>query len=412
MTGLYPARIGITAPVCHLRQVILKKSLQPKAPPSQKVLVARSITRLKLEYITLAELLHEAGYVCAHFGKWHLGHEPYDPLHQGFQIDIPHWPGPGPAGSYLAPWRFGPKQTLDRGKPGEHIEDRLSQEAVKFIRQHKNQPFFLNYWAFSVHGPWIAKPELVKQWRKRPPGSHQQNPVYAAMVQSLDEAVGRILTALEEENLLQKTVIIFFSDNGGVHWLDQRMRERFGLTTPPTSNWPLRGGKATIYEGGTRVPFIVVWPGHTAPGSVSHEVVSSVDLFPTILEIAGVKPPANQPCDGISIVPALKGKKLPDRPIFCHFPHGVGIRPGFQPSCYVRLGPWKLIRFFCDGPNFKDRYELYNLAKDLSESHNLADRYPERVKRLSKLLDQFLRDTKAVVPKPNPRYNPSCQRQK
>ena len=191
MTGLYPARIGITTPVCHLPEVVLEQTVQATAPPAQKALTPNSVTRLKLEYVTLAESFKAAGYRTAHFGKWHLGREPYDPLHQGFDADLPHTPAPGPVGGYLGgPWKFWP----DQGKPGDHIEDRMAEEAEKFIRANKGAPFYLNYWAFSVHSPWQAKPTLLEKYkRKADPGNPQHNPVYAAMVESLDTAIGRVV---------------------------------------------------------------------------------------------------------------------------------------------------------------------------------------------------------------------------
>ncbi len=179
LTGLYPGRLGITTPSCHEAEVRLEPVVGPRSAPHQKSLSAQSATRLKQEHFTLAEAFKEAGYVTGHFGKWHLGLEPYDPLHQGFDVDVPHWPGPGPAG-YLAPWKGG-KFTLP-AKEGEHVEDLMAREAEQFIREHKDKPFFLNYWAFSVHSPWQAKPELVEKYRKKSdPAALQREPVYAAM---------------------------------------------------------------------------------------------------------------------------------------------------------------------------------------------------------------------------------------
>ena len=217
LTGLWPARTGITAPVCHLPQVILEKGLV-KGNPKQRVLVAESLTRLKTDYITLPKVLHDAGYRTGHFGKWHLGPEPYSPLQQGYELDWPHWPGPGPAGSYVAPWKF-PAPLGVSGAPGEHIEDTLSQHVVDFIHQNKDHPFFASYWQFSVHAPYDAKDELVAKYRKLVDLKNpQRNPVYAAMVESLDDGVGRVVAALEQDGLMDKTIIIFFSDNGGVSW--------------------------------------------------------------------------------------------------------------------------------------------------------------------------------------------------
>ena len=415
LTGLYPARIGITAPVCHLPQEILEKGLT--APqPHVRVQVANSLTRLKPEYTTLAEVLRDAGYVTAHFGKWHLGHSgPYEPKDQGFQFDFPHTPQvPGPGGGYLAPWRF-IKDPAIQGAPGEHIEDRMSAEAARFIRNNKDRPFYLNYWCFSVHSPWSAKPELVEYFRqKADPNSSQRNPVYAAMVKSLDDAVGRIVAAIDECGLADQTIIIFFSDNGGFAYPPRRENNRGVETQPPgyadipaTSNLPLRSGKASIYEGGTRVPLIVIWPGHTQPGTVTDSLFSSVDFFPTILEMCGIDHSGYR-VDGISQVAALEGKGAPRKEVFCHFPHGSENQarniPGFLPSAYLREGDWKLIRFFAANPDGTDRFELYNLAEDIGESHNLADKYPERVNALRVKLEKYLADTEAVIPRQNPDY--------
>ncbi|MBM3498208.1 MAG: sulfatase, partial [Armatimonadetes bacterium] len=340
-TGLYPGRIGITTPACHLPEEILEQELQEKAPATRKVLIANSLTRLKQEYTTLAERLKAAGYATGHFGKWHLGREPYDPLHQGFDVDFPHYPGPGPAGSYLGPWKF--PEGLPTGEPGEHIEDRVSGEVVKFIRSNAAAPFYVNYWCFSVHSPWDAKPGLVEHYRAlRDPDAGQRNPVYAAMLHSLDEGVGRVMRAIDEAGLAQDTIFVFFSDNGGVDWWEPGMQERWGMDDPPTSNAPLRGGKATLYEGGTRVPCAVVWPGVTPPGARTEALISSVDFHPTLLPLLGLDPPAGRSFDGVSFLPVLRGGKATRDTVFCHFPHDCHDQTG--PGTWVRRGDWKLIR--------------------------------------------------------------------
>jgi arylsulfatase A-like enzyme len=401
-TGLWPARIGITSPACHLKEEKLEATVRERGSPSQKALICESATRLKLEYYTLAEALKDAGYRTGHFGKWHLGHEPYDPLHQGFDVDVPHWPGPGPAGSYVAPWKFSPELNFT-GEPGEHIEDRMANEAVRFIRESKDGPFYLNYWCFSVHAPHDAKQALVEEYAaKADPDNPQRHPVYGAMVHSLDDAVGRLLDTLDELDLADNTIIVFFSDNGGIHWPSRQCYPDL----PVTSNAPLRGGKATMYEGGTREPLVVVWPGVVKRDSKSDEIVQSIDFHPTILEMLGLEPKAGQEFDGISIVPALKGRPLDREAIFCYFPHQPAVPDATPPSVYVRKGDWKLIRFFFDGDNFAHRYELYNLKQDIGETTNLADRRPEKVRELDALIEQFLADSQPVLPKPNPAYNP------
>ncbi len=254
----------------------------------------------------------------------------------------------------------------------------------KFIQASKDRPFFLNYWCFSVHGPWDAKKELVEKYRAQAdPKSPQRNPVYGAMVHSLDENVGRLLRTIDELGLTKNTIIVFFSDNGGVHF-----REVEGA--PVTSNAPLRGGKATLYEGGTREPCIIVWPGVVTPGSRSDALISSIDFHPTLLEMAGLRPKEGLNFDGISIVPALRGERLRRDTIFCHFPHYTPAT-GNVPGARVRKGDWKLIRFYADND-------------DLGETNNLAGGMPAKVKELNALLDGFLRDTQAVVPRPNSSY--------
>jgi arylsulfatase A-like enzyme len=403
MTGLHPARIGITAPECHHPEERLTASVPEKAQPWQKVIPCRSATRLKREYFTLAEALEKAGYATGHFGKWHLGPEPFDPLHQGFDADVPHWSGPGPAGGYIAPWKYPPTLNLT-GRPGEHIEDRMATEATEFIKANANRPFFLNYWCFSVHSPWGAKPSLIERYRaKADPKNPQHNPLYAAMVHSLDENVGRLIKTLDDLKLSDNTIIVFFSDNGGVTFKDQH-------DNVVTSNAPLRGGKATIYEGGTREDCVVVWPGTVKPGSKSDEIIQSIDFYPTILDILGLKPRPTQEFDGISFVPALRQTgKLGREAIFCYFPHETPVT-GAVPSVYVRKGDWKLIRLFHQGDDGAHVYELYNLKRDIGETKNLAAGLPEKVRELDRLIDGFLTDTKAVLPKPNPSYDPTARR--
>jgi arylsulfatase A-like enzyme len=412
LTGLYPARIGITAPVCHQPEVRLTASIRPKVPADQKSLVCDSATRLDTRYVTLAETLRAAGYQTGHFGKWHLGREPYSPLEQGFTVDVPHHFGPGPAGSYLAPWRF-PPQSKFTGKPGEHVEDRLASEAAKFIRANKDRPFFLNYWAFSAHGPWDAKPELIAKYAKLVnEGEPQRNPLYAAMIESLDDAVGTLVKTLDECGLSDNTLIVFFSDNGGVNWGEgiripehqsQEVRDRLA-GVPPTSNAPLRGGKASLYEGGQRVPCIITWPAAIRPRE-SQALIQSIDFYPTLAEIAGAKPPADQTLDGRSFAPLLLGESDQHRQeVFSYFPHRTPASDQV-PGAWVRQGDWKLIRLFNDGPGQDHRHELYNLAEDLSETHDLVAAEPARVAALSARIDWFLSDTGALVPGPNPNWS-------
>ncbi len=217
-------------------------------------------------------MFKDNGYATGHFGKWHLGPEPYSPLQHGFDVDVPHHPGPGPAGSYVAPWKF-KDFDHDPDVPDQHIEDRMAKEAVAFLEQHQDEPFFLNYWMFSVHAPFDAKQSLIDQYRKQvDPSDPQRSPTYAAMIESMDDAVGTLLDTLDRLKIADNTIIVFASDNGG-----NMYNEVDGTTA--TSNAPLRGGKATMYEGGVRGPAVVAYPGHVKAGSHSDEVIQSCDYL-------------------------------------------------------------------------------------------------------------------------------------
>ncbi|GIW89847.1 MAG: hypothetical protein KatS3mg109_0279 [Pirellulaceae bacterium] len=398
LTGLSPARIGITAPQCHLPQVVLEAKLADRASPSSRVIPPLSATRLQTKYFTLAEALKAAGYVTAHFGKWHLGGEPYSPLEHGFDVDVPHWPGPGPAGSYVAPWKF---KGFPPDEPHQHIEDRMAKEAVSFMERNRDKPFYLNYWMFSVHAPFDAKKELVEKYRARvDPTAPQRSPTYAAMVKSMDDAVGTLLDAIDRLGLTENTLIIFFSDNGG------NMYSQVDGTVP-TSNAPLRGGKATVYEGGIRVPCVISWPGVVPCGSRSEVVVQSCDFYPTILDALGSKPLPGQHFDGISIMPALRGEPLQREAIFTYFPHNPPVPDWLPPAVTVHAGDWKLIRIFHGGDNGAHRWKLFNLREDPGETHDLAAAEPDRVRILDAMIEKFLVETQAVVPVPNPDFDPA-----
>ena len=409
MTGLFPARVGITFPNCHFEEEILEKGLEKEASPTSKWIGARSLTRLKTSYYTMAEAFRDAGYATAHFGKWHLGKAPYDPLAQGFDTDFPQWSwAPGP-GKYLAPWRWGVNGSEDKGIEGEHIEDRTTARAIEFMEKNKDRPFLLHYWAWSVHGPHEGKKELVEKYRKKAdPNNPQHHPYYGAMVETMDDNVGKLLRTLSRLGLEKNTIIVFCSDNGGIHYFSKQVLP----DVPVTSNAPLRAGKATIYEGGTRVPCIVYWPEVTQPGAVSEEMISSIDWYPTLLEMTKIPARPGQKFDGISFVPALKGKTLARDTLYCHFPQGDGLfTVGHQPSTYVIQKQWKLIRFYCDNPDQSDRFELYNLQDDIGETKDLSRQMPGKVAEMAKLISQFLIDSEAVVPVKNPHYAPLATRQ-
>lgn len=400
LTGMAPARHGITAPQCHLPAVRLKVGMKDEAAANAKCIQPDSITRLDPATTTIAETLKQLGYVTGHFGKWHLGREPYSPLEHGFDVDVPHWPGPGPAGSYVAPWKFDGFDH-DPDIPDEHIEDRMAKEAITFIRENRDKPFFLNYWMFSVHAPFDAKKELINQYKKVvDPTDQQRCPTYAAMIESMDDAVGTLLDELDRLKLAENTIIVFASDNGGnAYSLVDGQR--------PTNNRPLRGGKATMYEGGVRTPAVVVWPAIVEAGSMSDEFVQSMDFYPTLMDLIDASVPPNQVIDGISLVPALKGESLARDELFTYFPHNPPVPDWMPPAISVHSGDWKLIRLFHSGENGSHRYKLFDLANDIGERIDLSEKDPERVRELDRLIDHHLQDTNAVVPVPNPKFDPA-----
>lgn len=398
LTGLSPARHGITAPTCHLPRVTLTATQAASGPPNRQATIPDSVTRLDTSYYTLAEMFHDNGYATGHFGKWHLGASPYSPLEHGFDVDIPHHPGPGPAGSYVAPWKF-KDFDHDPDVPDQHIEDRMAQEAVAFLEQHKNEPFFMNYWMFSVHAPFDAKRALIDKYKKQvDPQDPQRSPTYAGMIESMDDAVGTLLGTLDRLGIADNTIIVFASDNGG-----NMYNEVDGTTA--TSNAPLRGGKATMYEGGVRGPAIVAFPGKIEADSTSKQVIQSSDFYPTLLDLLDIDAQPNQKFDGISIVPALEGKPLDRKAIFTYFPHAPNIPEWLPPAVSVHMGDWKLIRIFHGGERGEHRYKLYNLSDDPSEQQNTAADYPDRLEQLDRLIEEFLADTNAVLPLANPKFD-------
>jgi arylsulfatase A-like enzyme len=400
LTGKSPARLGLTTPNCHVPEVVLKATLGTKAGPHEKAVSPSPVTRLLTTYDTLPESLKAAGYATGHFGKWHLGPEPYSPLQQGFDVDLPHHAGPGPAGSFVAPWKF-KDFDHDPAIPDQHIEDRMAKEAVAWMEKHASEPFYLNYWMFSVHAPFDAKKALIEKYRaKVNPQDPQRSPTYAAMVESMDDAVGTLLDSLDRLKIADRTIIVFYSDNGG------NMYSEVDGTTP-TSNAPLRGGKATMNEGGIRVPAVVAWPGVTAPGSRSEAVIQSTDFYQTFLDGIGLKAKEGQVFDGTSLMPALRGQPLKREAIFTYFPHHPPVPEWMPPAVSAHSGDWKLIRLFHAGEAGAHRWKLFNLRDDIGETKDLSAQEPARVKAMDALIETFLAETQAVQPVPNPAFDPT-----
>ena len=288
-----------------------------------------------------------------------------------------------------------------KGEPGDNLEDVLAAEAAAWIKQPRDAPFYLAYWAFHVHSPWMARPDQVDYFRaKANPDDGQRNPVYAGMVQTLDDAVGTLVSALEESEQLDNTLIVFMSDHGGCDksYADNTVMPDEFLTTPVTSNSPLREGKGTIYEGGIRVPLIVSWPGVVEPDTTCDALVRGTDWYPTLLELLGEQPQPDQVFDGASFAPALRGQPVEERPVFVHYPHGI------KAGSTVRAGDWKLTRFYQTDAKPVVHHELYNLADDAGESINLAIRHPEKARELNALLTAHLDIIGAIIPQPNPAW--------
>jgi arylsulfatase A-like enzyme len=342
---------------------------------------------LATEKTTVAEALKQAGYATGMFGKWHLGNgREQHPSNQGFDEAIVS------AGRHFN-FDTNPKVEVPAGA---YLADFLTDKAVDFLERHKAEPFFLYLPHFGVHSPHEAKPELIKRFEGKAAAGGHRDPTYAAMIASVDESVGRVMAKLEELKLAENTLVIFSSDNGGVGGYQAAGIPKAGGIT---DNSPLRGGKGMLYEGGVRVPYLFVWKGTIQPGSVSHEPILSVDLFPSLVELAGGKLPTNQPLDGTSYVSLLKSggeAKLPREAIYWHFPGYLGAGgDGWRttPAGAIRAGDFKLLEFFEDG-----RLELYNLKDDLSQKKDLAASQPEKTKELHGKLVAWRESVAAPMP--------------
>ncbi len=367
---------------------------------------------LPLDDSTLPEYLNECGYKTFMAGKWHLGGEGSYPEDHGFEINKGGWDSGGPNGGYFSPWN-NPK--LPNEQAGENLSMRLGRETIEFISQHtkqnKKQPFFAYLSFYAVHSSIQTTEEKWQYFREKaekmgiaeegfitrramPERQHQDNPVYAGLIQQMDDAIGLVLDSLEELGVDENTLIIFTSDNGGVNSGDNFS----------TSLKPLRGGKGTQWEGGIRVPLIISTPDNQGAGEKCDTPVSGIDFYPTIIDYIGLTQNKNQKIDGISITPLLDGDPIAERPLFWHYPH-YGNQGG-EPSGIVRKGEWKLIHYYED-----DRLELYNLDIDLSELEPLNHLYPEKAEELNAILKEWLKETHAIMPTADPEYSPQKEAQ-
>ncbi len=378
MTGQYAARTGIYTVGGIGRFEWESRPLRP----------VDNAENLPLEKITIAQTMKKAGYATGMFGKWHLGQNgEYHPGQRGFDEAIV---------SMGKHFNFATSPKVEYPK-GEYLADFLTDKAVDFIQRHKDAPFFLYLPHFGVHSPHDAKDEITARFKDKPPVGGHKSPVYAAMIASVDESVGRVMAKLDELKLADNTVLIFSSDNGGVGGY-----EREGIKGGDiTDNAPLRSGKGSLYEGGTRVPFIVRWPGVTKPGSSSDVPTIHVDLYPTFADIGKAALPADQPLDGESLVPVFRdaAANLKRKAIYQHFPGYLGAGEGTwrtTPVGLIEEGDWKLMEFFED-----NHLELYNLKDDIGEKKNLATEMPEKAKELHAKMIAWREAIKAPMPTKN-----------
>ena len=393
MTGKHPSRLGITDWIPGFN------------PLDRKLLGPEDKHALPLEEFTMAEALKAAGYPTFYAGKWHLGEEGFFPEDQGFDINKGGHHKGSPPGGYYTPYK---NPRLEDGPEGEYLTDRLTEESIAFIEQNQDKPFFLYLAFYTVHTPIQPNKKYIEKFvekRKSLKDSlpikieeynsytvqNQYDPEYASMVYALDHNVGRLIDQLKVSGVLENTLIIFTSDNGGLTTLTKNRRDA------PTSVLPLRAGKGWTYEGGIRVPLIIKPPEEHQP-KVINAPANSMDYYPTILDYTGIGLNPKQHKDGISLKPLLEGKTdITHQELYWDFPHYHG--SGWAPGRAMRKGPWKLVYFFED-----DRYELYNLDKDIGESNDLALVYPKKLEEMKNLLDVWANEVGAQTPKINENF--------
>lgn len=403
LTGKFPARHGITDWIGAASGEEWRKMNR-----HTKLLPPDYVRNLPKEYITLPEALKEAGYKTFFAGKWHLGSKGSYPEDHGFDINKGGWEAGSPKGGYFSPYE---NPNLQDGPNGENLEMRLANETVKFIKANKSKPFLAYLSFYAVHGPIQTTNTKWKKYRDKadkmgisekgfamerrlPYRLHQDNPVYAGLVESMDDAVGVVLKELIELGLDKNTIVIFTGDNGGVTSGDSYS----------TSNAPLRGGKGYQWEGGIREPYFISVPWMNLAGKKCNVPVSGTDFYPTILDLAGLPLRPDQHNDGVSLLPLLEGGTIADRSLIWHYPH-YGNQGGY-PSAIIRKGDWKLIHYYED-----DHEELYNLKTDLSETTDVSAKNPKIVQQLSAELFDYLKEVSAKFPVKDPEYSGEAEKE-
>ncbi len=393
MTGKYPVSVDITDFIPGRQAAVgLETDKKLKVPEFRHF--------LPVDEYTLGDLSGDAGMVSASIGKWHLGGEGHLPQDNEFDLNIAGTHSGMPVSYYWPYEREYPDGRIRRdfpnlreeGREGDYLTDILTDKALDFIMENEDRPFLLYLSYYNVHIPIEGRPDLVEKYRNKLHSGGEflhTNAEYAAMVESVDENVGRIMEALKKLGRSQNTLIIFTSDNGG-------LSVKEGPLTPATTNHPYREGKGYIYEGGIREPFIIHWPEVIKKGFESSEPVIGTDILPTLADLYSI--PVND-LEGTSLKPILRGQGLEKRAIFWHYPHYSN--QGGRPASAIRYGDYKLIQFLEEG-----NYELYNLIEDPSEEKNLAGEESAMKLELSRILDTWRREHEASMPVPNPIYDP------
>lgn len=403
LTGMHPARLQMTAAHAHEEVERFSAQWPTRVAPGQPFVTPYSATRLDPELPNLASVFVAAGYRTALFGKWHLGAGDYLPARYGFEQVEPNNFEPLPRG-YLSPWGTA---GLPSGRPeGEHVDVYLAQQAAEFIAASNDQPYLLAFWPYSVHWPYQAARDRIRHFEQDYDGvGVRQNPVMAAMLESLDISVGVVLDAIAASANADNTLVVFMSDNGGVDWMSAG---RYAAMA--TDNAPLRGGKAQVFEGGLRIPLYLSWPGKIEPGVVSQKLISSEDLFPTLLDAAGIDRSALR-TDGRSFLAELIAAE-PDAGserdrVLAHLPHYVE-RLQQAPVTALRQGPWKLIRQYGSLTDQQIVERLYHLQRDPGELKDVSGEFMQQRERMSEAMDAQLLDYGAAIPRPNADFVPAC----
>ncbi|CAA6677603.1 MULTISPECIES: sulfatase [unclassified Lentimonas] len=387
-----PSRACVLSGQTGPRHGVYTVNSSERGKASQRKLVpTKNTLDLEPDNLTMASALQAGGYKTIHLGKWHVGK---DPLKQGIDINIGGDQTGSPAGGYFAPFKNGSMKRFSREYPkGTHRVDIYADQAIRFMRGHKDQPFFMHMAFYSVHTPLQPVPELVDKYKGK-----GINATYASMVEKMDQGIGKICDEVDALGLKERTLIVFSSDNGGIRKFSKQD--------------PYRSGKGSYFEGGLRVPLVVAWKGQIEAGSICATPVSGIDFYPTFLQVAGLPAPEGKELDGQSLMPLVEQKDgFTERALFWHFPiylqsyakeiddaHDTHFRT--RPGSVVRVGKWKLHEYFEDG-----RLELYNLDADIGERTNVAASQPEKAAELHRLLKQWRANMNAPVPTElNPKF--------